>query len=134
MCLGQYNSLGEYCGPHTASSVCLILLYDHDMYNFLMLSAMSSKKRAIFASKMLLRGDMVGADARNFPNLDMSFLFIDCIIETYTFSFLSLSMITVLITEYLCTNYISCRVVLCKLITPLREQLTFVGCDQVLQR
>ena len=22
---GQYNSLGEYCGPHTASSVFLIL-------------------------------------------------------------------------------------------------------------
>ena len=32
--LGQYNSLGEYCGPHTASSVCLILVcsqvhFDH---------------------------------------------------------------------------------------------------------
>ena len=26
MGLGQYNSLGEYCGPHTASSVFLILL------------------------------------------------------------------------------------------------------------
>ena len=24
--LGQYNNLGEYCGPHTASSVFLILL------------------------------------------------------------------------------------------------------------
>ena len=24
--LGQYNSLGEYCGPHTASSVFLILV------------------------------------------------------------------------------------------------------------
>ena len=134
MGLGQYNSIGEYCGPHTASSVFLILLYDHDMYNFLMLSAMSSKRRTLFTSKMLIRGDMVGADARNFPNLDISFLFIDCIIGTYTFSCLSLSMITVLITEYLCTNYISCRVALCKLITPLREQLTFVGGDQVLQR
>ena len=33
MGLGQYNSLGEYCDPHTASSVFLILLwsflYDH---------------------------------------------------------------------------------------------------------
>ena len=27
MGLGQYNSLGEYCDPHTASSVFLILLY-----------------------------------------------------------------------------------------------------------
>ena len=26
MGLGQYDSLGEYCGPHTASSVFLILL------------------------------------------------------------------------------------------------------------
>ena len=26
MGLGQYNSLGKYCGPHTASSVFLILL------------------------------------------------------------------------------------------------------------
>ena len=26
MGLGQYNSLGEYCGPHTASSVFLILI------------------------------------------------------------------------------------------------------------
>ena len=26
MGLGQYNSLGEYCDPHTASSVILILL------------------------------------------------------------------------------------------------------------
>ena len=24
--LGQYNSIGEYCGPRTASSVCLISL------------------------------------------------------------------------------------------------------------
>ena len=24
--LGQYNSPGEYCGPHTASSVFLIIL------------------------------------------------------------------------------------------------------------
>ena len=28
MGLGQYDSLGEYCGPHTASSVFLILLND----------------------------------------------------------------------------------------------------------
>ena len=27
MGLGQYNSLGEYCGPHTASSVFLILIF-----------------------------------------------------------------------------------------------------------
>ena len=27
MGLGQYNSLGEYCGPHTASSGFLILIY-----------------------------------------------------------------------------------------------------------
>ena len=27
MGLGQYNSLMEYCGPHTASSVFLILVY-----------------------------------------------------------------------------------------------------------
>ena len=27
MGLGQYNSLGEYCGPHTASSVFLILRF-----------------------------------------------------------------------------------------------------------
>ena len=26
MGLGQYYSLGEYCGPHTASSVFLILM------------------------------------------------------------------------------------------------------------
>ena len=26
MGVGQYNSLGEYCGPHTASSVFLILI------------------------------------------------------------------------------------------------------------
>ena len=26
MSLGQYNSLGEYCDPHTASSVLLILV------------------------------------------------------------------------------------------------------------
>ena len=26
MGLGQFNSLGEYCGPHTASSVFLILI------------------------------------------------------------------------------------------------------------
>ena len=26
MGLGQYDGLGEYCGPHTASSVFLILL------------------------------------------------------------------------------------------------------------
>ena len=26
MGLGQYNSLGKYCGPHTASSVFLILI------------------------------------------------------------------------------------------------------------
>ena len=25
--LGQYDSLGEYCGPHTASSVFLIVLF-----------------------------------------------------------------------------------------------------------
>ena len=30
MGLGQYNSLGEYCGPHTASSVFLILI-THDI-------------------------------------------------------------------------------------------------------
>ena len=28
MGLGQYDSLGEYCGPHTASSVFLILVRD----------------------------------------------------------------------------------------------------------
>ena len=27
MGIGQYNSLGEYCGPHTASSVFLILVF-----------------------------------------------------------------------------------------------------------
>ena len=27
MGLGQYNGLGEYCDPHTASSVFLILIY-----------------------------------------------------------------------------------------------------------
>ena len=27
MGFGQYNSLGEYCDPHTASSVFLILVY-----------------------------------------------------------------------------------------------------------
>ena len=27
MGLGQYNSLGEYCGPHTASAVFLILIF-----------------------------------------------------------------------------------------------------------
>ena len=27
MGLGQYNSLGEYCDPHTASSVFLILIF-----------------------------------------------------------------------------------------------------------
>ena len=27
MGLGQYNSLGEYCGPHTALSVFLILVH-----------------------------------------------------------------------------------------------------------
>ena len=27
MGLGQYDSLGEYCGPHTPSSVFLISLY-----------------------------------------------------------------------------------------------------------
>ena len=27
MGLGQYNRLGEYCGPHTASSVFLILVF-----------------------------------------------------------------------------------------------------------
>ena len=27
MGLGQYNSLGEYCGPHTASSMFLILVF-----------------------------------------------------------------------------------------------------------
>ena len=26
MCLGQYDGIGEYCGPHTVSSVFLILL------------------------------------------------------------------------------------------------------------
>ena len=25
--VGQYNSIGEYCGPHTASSVFLILVW-----------------------------------------------------------------------------------------------------------
>ena len=29
MGLGQYDSVGEYCGPHTASSVFLILLVYH---------------------------------------------------------------------------------------------------------
>ena len=28
MGLGQYNSLGEYCVPHTASSVFLILIFN----------------------------------------------------------------------------------------------------------
>ena len=27
MGLGQYNGLGEYCGPHIASSVFLILIF-----------------------------------------------------------------------------------------------------------
>ena len=27
MGLGQYDSLGEYCGPHTASSVFLALIF-----------------------------------------------------------------------------------------------------------
>ena len=27
MGLGQYNGLGKYCGPHTASSVFLILIF-----------------------------------------------------------------------------------------------------------
>ena len=27
MGLGQYNSLGEYCDPHTASPVFLIIVY-----------------------------------------------------------------------------------------------------------
>ena len=27
MGLGQYNRLGEYCGPHTGSSVFLILVF-----------------------------------------------------------------------------------------------------------
>ena len=27
MSLGQYDSLGKYCGPNTASSVFLILVY-----------------------------------------------------------------------------------------------------------
>ena len=29
MGLGQYNSLGEYCGPHSASIVFLILRLDY---------------------------------------------------------------------------------------------------------
>ena len=32
MDLGPYNSLGEYCGPHTASSVFLILLITNCSY------------------------------------------------------------------------------------------------------
>ena len=31
MGLGQYNNLVEYCGPHTASSVFLILVF-HTVY------------------------------------------------------------------------------------------------------
>ena len=27
MALGQYDGLGEYCGPHTASSVFLVLVF-----------------------------------------------------------------------------------------------------------
>ena len=35
MGLGQYNSLGKYCGPHTASSVFLILLsHRHFTYGY----------------------------------------------------------------------------------------------------
>ena len=30
--LGQYNSLGKYCGPHTASSVFLILICRTSIY------------------------------------------------------------------------------------------------------
>ena len=32
MGLGQYNTLGEYCGPHTASSVFLISYYGSEVY------------------------------------------------------------------------------------------------------
>ena len=31
MGLGQYNSIGKYCGPHTASSVFLILVFTLDV-------------------------------------------------------------------------------------------------------
>ena len=34
MGLGQYNSLGEYCGPHTASSVFLILVSRDHTFDF----------------------------------------------------------------------------------------------------
>ena len=40
MGLGQYNSLGEYCGPHTASSVFLdvdISFNDFVYFNYLLL-------------------------------------------------------------------------------------------------
>ena len=33
MGLGQYNSLGEYCGPHTASSVFLILILHEQVFD-----------------------------------------------------------------------------------------------------
>ena len=45
MGLGQYNSLGEYCGPHTACPVFLILLYGNftEICQFLQMSHFTTR-------------------------------------------------------------------------------------------
>ena len=41
MGLGQYNSIGEYCGPHTASSVFLISIFTYSQHVFRIIEGMS---------------------------------------------------------------------------------------------
>ena len=51
MGLGQYDSLGEYCGPHTASSVFLIVVWICEVF-YVTISI--GEKKEIAAEKALL--------------------------------------------------------------------------------
>ena len=53
MGLGQYDNLGEYCGPHTASSVFLILIREVEGLSQVFVSADGSLQ--VRRAKALLR-------------------------------------------------------------------------------
>ena len=66
MGLGQYDGLGEYCGPHTASSVFLLLI--------------SVWVQTIVGPEAVVRGNMCqkGSSSPNGVNIqEMSILYIE---------------------------------------------------------
>ena len=58
--LGQYDGLWEYCGPHTASSVFLILVHSQISYIDMCLDGVLVDGRGVSDGGVLLRADPTG--------------------------------------------------------------------------